>query len=92
MTRSSPSVGRTDAQIGRTDAQLLARLRRGEDAAFEALVRDASPSMLSTARRILGRETPARAAVEEAFATAFASVDALPERTALGPWLQLDVA
>jgi RNA polymerase sigma-70 factor (ECF subfamily) len=81
-------VARRASASARADLQLLSRLRRGEDAAFETLVRDASPAMLASARRILGSESAARAAVEEAFAAAFASIDSLPERTALDPWLQ----
>jgi RNA polymerase sigma-70 factor (ECF subfamily) len=95
--RKNTASPRNDAdrnETERAETELLSRLRRGEEDAFEALVRDASAPMLVTARHVLGRsesaggESAARAAVEEAFATAFASLENMPERTTLSAWLQ----
>src|SRR5262249_476076 len=53
------------------EAQLLGRLRRGEDDAFEQLVRQYSGRLLAVARRLLGNEYDAQDALQEAFLSAF---------------------
>jgi RNA polymerase sigma-70 factor (ECF subfamily) len=53
------------------DAALLARLRAGDMIAFEQLVKEAGPRMLSVARRMLVIEEDAQDAVQEAFLSAF---------------------
>ncbi|MBI1853048.1 MAG: hypothetical protein HYR85_22120, partial [Planctomycetes bacterium] len=49
------------------ERRLLARLRAGDEAAYAALVREHGPRMLVVARRILGNDTDAEDAVQEAF-------------------------
>jgi len=66
---------------------LLARLRAGEEAAFEQLVRAQSGRMLAVARRLLGNEEDARDAVQEAFAAAFRSVAGFSGSSRLSTWL-----
>ncbi|HKV09342.1 MAG TPA: sigma-70 family RNA polymerase sigma factor [Thermoanaerobaculia bacterium] len=66
---------------------LLARLRAGEEAAFEQLVRVQSGRMLAVARRLLGDEEDARDAVQEAFAAAFRSVAGFAGSCRLSTWL-----
>lgn len=66
---------------------LLARLRAGEDDAFDELVRSAGGRMLAVARRMLGREEDAQDAVQEAFLSAFKSLDRFDERSLLTTWL-----
>lgn len=68
-------------------AQLLAQLRAGEDAAFDELVRVAGGRMLAVARRMLTREEDAQDAVQEAFLSAFKSLDKFDGRSLLTTWL-----
>ena len=70
-----------------TDADLVARLQRGEDAAFEALVRAHTGRLLSVARRFLGNEADAEDAVQEAFLRAFKSIHTFEARAQLHTWL-----
>ena len=66
---------------------LVARLRAGEDAAFEELVRSYSSRLLAVARRILGSQEEAKDAVQETFLAAFQSVDRFRGEANLGTWL-----
>lgn len=69
------------------EPELLERLRRGEDAAFEQLVRRSGPRLLAVARRLLRREEDAQDAVQEAFVAAFRAVHAFEGQSSLGTWL-----
>ena len=69
------------------EAGLVAALQRGDDAAFEQLVRKYGGRMLATARRILGAEDDARDAVQEAYVSAFKAIDAFSGRAKLSTWL-----
>jgi RNA polymerase sigma-70 factor, ECF subfamily len=66
---------------------LLARLRAGEEAAFETLVRDHGGRLLATARRFLRNEEDARDAVQEAFLSAFRALPRFAENSSLSTWL-----
>ncbi len=70
-----------------TENALLARLRRGEDLAFEELVRSASPSLLATLRRLLPSEEDARDALRETFVAAFRSLESFEGPGRLSTWL-----
>ena len=69
------------------DATLLARLRAGDAAAFEEVVRAESGKLLAVTRRILPIEEDARDAVQEAFAAAFRSVASFAGSCRLSTWL-----
>lgn len=69
------------------DATLVERLRRGDDAAFEELVRNYGGRMLAVARRLLGNEADANDAVQEAFLSAFKSIDQFAGGAKLSTWL-----
>lgn len=69
------------------DAAILARLRTGEDAAFEELVRLASPRMLAVARRLLASDEDAHDAVQEAFLSAIRALPGFDARSRLSTWL-----
>ncbi len=69
------------------EAELLARLRSGEDAAYEVLVRAYAPGLLAVARRISRSEADAEDAVQEAFVSAFRAIERFDGRSALGTWL-----
>jgi RNA polymerase sigma-70 factor, ECF subfamily len=70
-----------------SDAALLARLRGGDGAAFEELVRTYMGRMLRVARRFLMNEEDARDAVQDAFVSAFRSIGGFEGTAALGTWL-----
>ncbi len=69
------------------EAELLERLRRGDDAAYEELVRQHSPRMLAVARRMLRNEDDAQEAVQEAFLSAFRAVERFEGQSRLSTWL-----
>lgn len=69
------------------EATLLARMRAGDDEAFEECVRLHCSRMLVVARRILRNEEDARDAVQEAFLLAFKQIDRFQGLSSLGTWL-----
>lgn len=69
------------------EAALLARLRSGEEAAFEALVREHGCRMLAVARRLVGNEAEAQDVVQDAFASAFRSLSTFRGDARLATWL-----
>ncbi len=79
---SSKLVGLEDGE-----GDLLAGLRAGSPAAYEEAVRRYSPRMLATAKRILGNEDDAQDAVQDAFLSAFRSLDSFEEHARLATWL-----
>ncbi|MBX7165891.1 MAG: sigma-70 family RNA polymerase sigma factor [Pirellulales bacterium] len=70
------------------EAHLLARLRRGDEAAYEWLVRTFSGRMLAVANRMLRCENDAADAVQEAFISAFKAIDSFEGSARIGTWLQ----
>jgi RNA polymerase sigma-70 factor (ECF subfamily) len=84
------AVLRDDSAAGTTDSDdaLVARLRAGEGAAYETLVRQYGGRMLSTARRFMVSEDEARDVVQEAFIAAFKSVGGFNGTARLSTWLQ----
>jgi RNA polymerase sigma-70 factor, ECF subfamily len=74
-------------QLSREDADLIDGLRRGDDDAFELMVRKFGGRMLATARRLLGSEDDARDALQDAFLCAFKSVARFKGDSALSTWL-----
>jgi len=69
------------------EAALLARLRAGEEAAFEDLVRTYSPRLLAVARRIVGNDEDARDVLQSAFLSAFRSLERFHGDARLSTWL-----
>jgi len=69
------------------ETALLARLRAGEEAAYETLVRAFGGRLLAAARRMLGNEEDARDAVQEAFLSAFRGLDRFEGEARLSTWL-----
>jgi RNA polymerase sigma-70 factor (ECF subfamily) len=66
---------------------VVARLRSGDEAAFELLVRRYSGRMLAVARRLVRDEEEARDAVQDAFLSAFRSINRFEGGSQLGTWL-----
>jgi RNA polymerase sigma-70 factor (ECF subfamily) len=69
------------------EQNLLARLRAGEESAYEELVRSYGGRMLAVARRFLPVEEDARDAVQDAFLSAFRSIDRFEGHAQLSTWL-----
>lgn len=69
------------------DPSFVARLRAGDGAAFELLVREAGGRMLAVARRLLSNEEDAREAVQDAFVSAFKSLDRFEGASRITTWL-----
>lgn len=68
-------------------ADLVSRLQRGDEAAFETLVRAHGGRLLSVARRILGNNEDAQDAVQDAFIRAYKAIHTFEERSQLTTWL-----
>lgn len=75
----------TDAVLD--EEALLARLRAGDEDAFEELVRTYSPRLLGLARRIVGNDEDARDVIQDALLSAFRSMDRFQGDARLGTWL-----
>lgn len=69
------------------ETTLLERLRAGEDAAYEELVRLYGPRLLAVARRFLRSEDDAQDAVQDAFLNAFRSIDSFEGQARISTWL-----
>ncbi|MAJ59831.1 MAG: hypothetical protein CBC48_07645 [bacterium TMED88] len=76
-----------DSQARARDRSLLEGLRRGEDEAFRALVDANTGPMLAVARRFLRNEDDARDAVQDAYLSAFRSIDRFEGDALLSTWL-----
>jgi RNA polymerase sigma-70 factor (ECF subfamily) len=82
----SPDAAAT-ADAAAADAILLARLRAGDAAAYDDLVRAYSPRMLAVTRRILNSEDDAKDAVQDAFLSAFRGLSSFEGGSLLSTWL-----
>jgi len=69
------------------DVELLERIRAGDERACEALVRQHGGRMLAVARRFLRTEEDSGDAVQDAFLSAFRSLEGFERNSALGTWL-----
>jgi RNA polymerase sigma-70 factor (ECF subfamily) len=69
------------------EQELLAGLRRGEEVAYEKMVRLYLPRLLGAARRILPTEEDARDAVQDAFLSAFKGLAGFDGHSRLSTWL-----
>lgn len=83
----SERVPPTGPQQPRGEQELLRRLRVGEPAAFEALVRMEAGRLLAVTRRILRHEEEARDAVQETFIAAFQRLSSFQGESSLSTWL-----
>jgi len=86
------AAARPPGDPGRTggaehERERLARLRAGDEAAFEALVRDEGGRLLARARTLLQDEEDARDVVQEAFLSAYRALDRFDGRSTLSTWL-----
>lgn len=82
-----PMVIEPPAPITNSDAELLARLRAGDETAYEELVRNETRHLLAVARRLLRNEEDAQDAVQQAFLSAFRALPAFNGQSRLTTWL-----
>lgn len=83
MVESTPPSG--SAASG--EEELLERLRAGDEAAFETLVRTHAGRLFAVARRFLGNEPDAADALQDAFISAFKALPNFAGQARLGSWL-----
>jgi RNA polymerase sigma-70 factor (ECF subfamily) len=69
------------------DALLLERIRAGDEGACEMLVRQFGGRMLAVARQVLRSEEDSADAVQDAFLSAFRSLEGFAGSSTLGTWL-----
>jgi RNA polymerase sigma-70 factor (ECF subfamily) len=69
------------------DLDLVRRLRAGDEQAYETLVRDYGARMLAVARRLLPSPHDSADAVQDAFISAFQSIDSFAGNSSLATWL-----
>lgn len=69
------------------ESALLARLRAGDEKAYEELVRSESRHLLAVARRLLRNEEDAQDAVQQAFLSAFRALPAFNGQSRITTWL-----
>lgn len=73
--------------VASDEAELVKRLRAGDEAAFESLVRQFGGRMLAVARRLLNSESDAQDAVQDAFSSVFRAIGGFSGDSQLGTWL-----
>lgn len=81
------AVNLTQMMEREKETALLESLRNGDSQAYEHLVRSQVGSLLVTARRILQNDEDAREAVQDAFLSAFRSLDSFAGNSRLTTWL-----
>lgn len=69
------------------ETDLVARLRAGDEDAYEALFRAHSGALMEVARRFLGDTGEAADAVQDAFVSAFRAIGRFEGTSRLGTWL-----
>jgi len=72
---------------GLSDEQVVARVRRGETALFEVIMRRYNQRLYRAARAILHDDGEAEDVVQEAYVRAFTHLDQFAGRAAFGTWL-----
>lgn len=84
---SSPAANPASETAGVTEDVLVTRLQKGDEAAFELVVRREGGRLLAVARRFLRNEDDARDAVQDAFLSAFRSIATFAQGSRLSTWL-----
>jgi len=84
---ADPVFNGARSDLDEHEGELLLDLRRGDDSAYERLVRDYGARMLAAARRMLADEEDARDAVQDAFISAFRNIGRFEGNSRLSTWL-----
>jgi RNA polymerase sigma-70 factor, ECF subfamily len=74
-------------QISYEERDLIRRLREGDERAFETLVREFAPRMLSVARRFLPERQDAQDVVQNALMSAIKAIRNFAQQSQLSTWL-----
>jgi RNA polymerase sigma-70 factor (ECF subfamily) len=69
------------------ESAFVARLQSGDGAAFETLVREHGPRMLSVARRYLGNDDDAQDALQDALLSVYRGIHRFEGNSQLATWL-----
>jgi RNA polymerase sigma-70 factor (ECF subfamily) len=77
----------SDSSTVPTDAELVNDIREGEERAFEVLVRQHAPRLRAVAARFLHCEQDRDDAVQDAFISAFRSINSFDGKSRLATWL-----
>lgn len=85
--RSKSIDGGPTLSLREREEDLVRRLREGDGSAYERLVREHGPRMLAVAGRFLPCPQDAADALQDAFLSAFQSIDSFDEDSRLGTWL-----
>jgi len=86
-TIDSSRVAVTQSSTASREAELLARIRQSDERACEELVREHGPRMLAVAARFFRSPDDRDDAVQDAFISAFRSIDSFGGTSSLGTWL-----
>ncbi len=89
MGVSEPPAGDRSPSLEEQEREtaLIRAIRAGDEAACERVVRQQSGRILGTARRLLSNEEDARDAVQDAFLSAFRSIEGFQGASRLSTWL-----
>lgn len=74
-------------EVRAPESSLIARLRRGDETAYEFLVRRYGPAMLAVARRMLRNDDDAQDVVQDAFRQVFGAIADFRAGARLSTWL-----
>jgi RNA polymerase sigma-70 factor (ECF subfamily) len=85
LVEGEGSTGFSPEQVD--EASLVAALRRGEEWAFETLIRTFGARLLAVARRYTGNEEDARDVVQNVYLSAFKALDQFHGDARLSTWL-----
>ena len=77
----------SEARRPTEELELIHRLRAGDEAAYESLVREHGSRMLAIARRFFSNDQDAADAVQDAFISAFQSITSFEASSKLSTWL-----
>jgi RNA polymerase sigma-70 factor (ECF subfamily) len=80
-------MARSGVQASTDEAELVARLRAGDEQAFEALVTRHYATMLAVARAYVGTRAVAEEVVQEAWLGVLQSLDRFEGRSSLRTWI-----
>jgi RNA polymerase sigma-70 factor, ECF subfamily len=80
-------AGTQDSHARAGDAELVARLRAGDERAFEALVARNSRTMIAVAQRYVGSRAVAEDVVQEAWLGVLKGIDRFEGRSSLRTWI-----
>ena len=81
------AMGTFDREAEPAESDLVERVRSGDQQACEEVVRRFGGRMLAVAKRFFRNEDDAADAVQDAFLSAFQSLDRFERKSALGTWL-----